>query len=81
LCSQFLFRYSKEEDLEPGGKKMMSFTHLLIGNQTVLQKYQNTHKTFSIVKAFQNIKVNFKSLPPLQINLQPYIWTLEKLKK
>lgn len=74
------FRYSKEEELSPGGDKMMSFTYLLIGNQTVLPYYKNTHRTIHIVEGFSRLKLNKNFRQPLQIQLQPDIWILEKIK-
>lgn len=73
------WQYSKEEELTPAGEKMMTFTHLLIGNQTVLPLYQHSHKIISTVQSFHNIKLNLKSFPPVQINFEPKIMILEKL--
>ena len=36
-------RYNKTEDLVPGGKEIMSYSHILTGEEADLPFYKNTH--------------------------------------
>ncbi|XP_052090662.1 probable Dol-P-Man:Man(7)GlcNAc(2)-PP-Dol alpha-1,6-mannosyltransferase isoform X1 [Mytilus californianus] len=74
------WKYSKEEDLPANGEKMKSFTHLLIGNQTVLPYYKQSHKIIHTVEAFHKIQPQRNLKHPIQIKLHPEIWILEKNK-
>ncbi|XP_076090989.1 dol-P-Man:Man(7)GlcNAc(2)-PP-Dol alpha-1,6-mannosyltransferase-like [Mytilus galloprovincialis] len=75
------WKYSKEEDLPPNGEKMKSFTHLLIGNQSVLPYYKQSHKIIHTVEAFHKIQPQLKNFKhPIQIKLHQEIWILEKIK-
>ena len=50
-------RYNKTEDLVPGGKEklMMSYSHMLTGEEAELPFYKNTYTVLEKVDAFDRI--------------------------
>lgn len=74
------FRYSKIEDLEPGGEQMMSYTHLLVGvtgSQTEIQVYNNTHKLLDTVNSFSGIRFKQDGSLPFVLSMAPKICILK----
>jgi len=78
------WRYSKEEDLEPGGMQMLEFTHLLLGVDDKLgtfdlSPYQHTHSIVKVIPGFSRFSVHWNEFPPLQIILEPKVAILKKI--
>ncbi|KAK3102542.1 hypothetical protein FSP39_012075 [Pinctada imbricata] len=72
--------YDKTENLEPGGLEMQKFTHLFIGEDELLKYYQSTHTVIAKIDSFDRIKIDWKTIPPVQIITKPTIWILKKNK-
>ncbi|XP_023933210.1 dol-P-Man:Man(7)GlcNAc(2)-PP-Dol alpha-1,6-mannosyltransferase [Lingula anatina] len=76
------WRYNKTEDLEPGGKEMMSYTHLMIGTESSengkLKPYRDTHDIIAEIPGFERLHLNVKSFPPVKVITRPKIFILKK---
>ena len=71
-------RYNKTEDLVPGGKEMMSYSHILTGEEADLPLYKNTHTVLEKVDAFDRISLDRKLFPFITFKFRTKIWILKR---
>lgn len=81
----FIYRYSKKENLKPGCEELMSFTHLIVGsnnrdNEEMLH-YRHTHSVISTVPGFSHVTFNYNTFPPLKVKTKTQIFLLKKNNK
>jgi len=79
-----VWKYSKGEDLEPGGEQMLDFTHVLMGIDASsrafdLSPYHYTHTIVKVVPGFSRYQVEWRHFPPLQLVLEPKIAILKRI--
>ncbi|XP_066991357.2 uncharacterized protein Alg12 [Anabrus simplex] len=76
------WRYNKSENLRPGGKEMMGFTHLLIEAKSKysvnLKPYSRTHDILDLVEGFSQVVFNYTTFPPIRIKTKPMIYILKR---
>ena len=78
------WKYSKAEDLEPGGTAMLDFTHILLGVDAStgafdLTPYHHTHTIVKIIPGFARYRVEWTQFPPLQLMLEPKVAILKRI--
>ena len=63
------FSYNKTENLEPGGKEMLQYSHLLItpDDQRELELYRSSHILLKTIEGFIKLRFNPSAMPPLEI--------------
>ena len=75
-------RYNKTEELAPGSREMMEYTHLMIGvshtDSRELLPYAQSHNLVAKVEGFDGIFLDYNKFPPLQIKTSTKIWILKK---
>ena len=76
----WMFRYNKSENLEIGGKEMMSFTHLLVGTMNVEERYAyfKSHEVAATMDAFVRIDFQLLRYPPVRIKTEPSVLILRR---
>ena len=62
-------RYNKTEDLVPGGKEMMSYSHMLIEEADLPFYKKKTHTVLEKVDAFYRISLDNKVFPFITLSL------------
>jgi len=76
------WRYNKTEELRPGGRELLQFTHLLVGSldRTArdLNIYEKSHSVQATVRAFSRFKLNPQNFPPFEIVVEPRIYLLKR---
>ncbi|XP_069142697.1 dol-P-Man:Man(7)GlcNAc(2)-PP-Dol alpha-1,6-mannosyltransferase-like [Argopecten irradians] len=74
--------YNKTEDLSPGGPDMMSYSHLLIGANSVKDKalypYKSTHTVELEIHGFDGFKITRNPSAPFSLKMSPKIYILKK---
>jgi len=72
--------YNKSENLEVGGKEMMSFSHLLLWTNNVEERYAyfKTHEVAGTVDAFNRIDFQWLRYPPFKIKTEPSVLILRR---
>jgi len=79
-----VWKYSKAEDLEAGGTRMLDFTHLLLGVDAStgafdLSPYHHTHTIVKIIPGFSRYRIEWNQFPPLQLMLEPKVAILKRI--
>jgi len=79
-----VWKYSKEEDLEPGGARTLDFTHLLLGVDAStgafdLSPYHHTHSVVKVVPGFARYRIEWNHFPPFQLMLEPKVAILKRI--
>ena len=57
---------------------MQLYSHLFIGDDDILQYYNNTHTVIAKIDSFDRIEIDLKAFIPIQILTKPKIWILKK---
>ncbi|KAL4226476.1 dolichyl-P-Man:Man(7)GlcNAc(2)-PP-dolichol alpha-1 [Mactra antiquata] len=70
--------YNKTEDLEPGGTDMMSYTHIILGDNERLPLYKHTHNIIENITGFDRIEINVRKFPFLFWKVKDKMWILKK---
>ncbi|XP_066214829.1 dol-P-Man:Man(7)GlcNAc(2)-PP-Dol alpha-1,6-mannosyltransferase isoform X3 [Saccopteryx leptura] len=74
------WRYEKREDVQPGSKHMLFYTHLLMeATPEHLALYRDTHRVVTSIAGTTGVSLNLTKLPPFNINLQTKLVLLERL--
>ncbi|XP_066111029.1 dol-P-Man:Man(7)GlcNAc(2)-PP-Dol alpha-1,6-mannosyltransferase isoform X3 [Saccopteryx bilineata] len=74
------WRYEKREDVQPGSKHMLFYTHLLMeATPEHLALYRDTHRVVASIAGTTGVSLNLTKLPPFNINLQTKLVLLERL--
>ena len=80
-CSTYVFRYSKTEDLEAGGKSLLTYSHLLVGvtslDREKLERYVHTHVVMDTVPSFTGWALS-TTFPYLTVHIEPTVWILKR---
>lgn len=81
---QFLFSYSKDENIHPGDEELLKFTHLLIESRNKhsneMKSLAKTHDIIETVECFSNIGIQYNSFFPIKIKTRPCIFILKRKK-
>ncbi|XP_007952949.1 dol-P-Man:Man(7)GlcNAc(2)-PP-Dol alpha-1,6-mannosyltransferase [Orycteropus afer afer] len=76
------WRYDKREDLQPGAAGMLAYTHLLLeAVPTSLALYQDSHRVLAHVAGTSGVHLNLTRLPPFDVDLQPRLVLLERVRR
>ncbi|PVD39263.1 hypothetical protein C0Q70_01891 [Pomacea canaliculata] len=75
--------YNKTEDLTPGGKDMMTFTHLMIGvlsdNHSELSPYSTTHKVLTTTFSYSGMGFSWTTFPFIHVRTKETLWILKRI--
>lgn len=73
-------RYDKREDVQPGAKRMLDYTHILMGAAPRhLALYRETHRVLASIEGTTGVSLALTKLPPFDVNLQTKLVLLERL--
>lgn len=79
--------YDKSENVSPGSKDMLNFTHLLVEAESEqdprLAYYKQSHRIQSFIRAFNGVYFSPANFPLLKIKTIPKVFILKRnnLKK
>nr|XP_048300858.1 dol-P-Man:Man(7)GlcNAc(2)-PP-Dol alpha-1,6-mannosyltransferase isoform X1 [Myodes glareolus]XP_048300859.1 dol-P-Man:Man(7)GlcNAc(2)-PP-Dol alpha-1,6-mannosyltransferase isoform X1 [Myodes glareolus]XP_048300860.1 dol-P-Man:Man(7)GlcNAc(2)-PP-Dol alpha-1,6-mannosyltransferase isoform X1 [Myodes glareolus]XP_048300861.1 dol-P-Man:Man(7)GlcNAc(2)-PP-Dol alpha-1,6-mannosyltransferase isoform X1 [Myodes glareolus] len=74
------WRYDKREDVQPGAKRMLDYTHILMGAAPRhLALYRETHRVLASIAGTTGVSLALTKLPPFDVNLQTKLVLLERL--
>ncbi|XP_006876482.1 PREDICTED: dol-P-Man:Man(7)GlcNAc(2)-PP-Dol alpha-1,6-mannosyltransferase [Chrysochloris asiatica] len=75
------WRYDKREDLQPGAEGMLAYTHLLLeAAPAPLALYRDSHRVLAHVAGTSGVRLNLTRLPPFDVDLQPKLVLLERVR-
>lgn len=74
----FHFRYNKTENILPGSRAILDFSHIFVGDDDILQFYQNTHSVIAKIDSYDTLRVDLRSFPPIRVTTKPKIWILKR---
>lgn len=83
ITSFSVHSYNKTEDLTPGGKDMMTFTHLMIGvlsdNHSELSPYSTTHKVLTTTFSYSGMGFSWTTFPFIHVRTKETLWILKRI--
>ena len=75
-------RYDKREDVHPGAKRMLDYTHILMeAAPGHLALYRDTHRVLASIEGTTGVSLTPTKLPPFDVNLQTKLVLLERLRR
>lgn len=72
------WRYNKTENILPGSRAILDFSHIFVGDDDILQFYQNTHSVIAKIDSYDTLRVDLRSFPPIRVTTKPKIWILKR---
>ncbi|KAH0520716.1 Dol-P-Man:Man(7)GlcNAc(2)-PP-Dol alpha-1,6-mannosyltransferase [Microtus ochrogaster] len=76
------WRYDKREDVHPGAKRMLDYTHILMeAAPGHLALYRDTHRVLASIEGTTGVSLTPMKLPPFDVNLQTKLVLLERLRR